>query len=566
MEYLKQILEVFCKRPQRLLISFFWLLQGKKLRARNKLGLLETHVRYRYRDWQRIYEKDESINVVQGKVKSKYIFLVCLDGLQPRANSEQSLSLASLEQQGYNNWSLYDASAAVHNDFLNRFDYLLWLRQGDILPPNALLELAKAIEDNHRVGIVYSDHDYLSAKGHREYPYFKGDWNYLLLQHSDYVCGLCAIRADLLSSLGGEFDVFSWAGRYQALVKLGTEEGLTVLHVSKILYHCRRNENSYPGTELLMREGGQNALSLASSNMKIAHNDHFKFMHPVTIPTPLPEPKVTIIIPTRDRLALLEPCVNSILKKTTHDNFEILIIDNNSEQVETLKFFDTVSKNSHVNILDFPEEFNYAAANDLGVENSDSELVCLLNNDTAVIEPEWLNYLVVSAVKSDTGVVGAKLLYADRRIQHAGIIVGLGGLAGHGHRYLKDDKPGYFYQAHLPQQVSAVTGACLMVAREKYLEVGGMDSESFPVAFNDVDFCLKLDKAGYKNVYEPRAVLYHYESQSRGKDLKGEKRERYIRECEALRKRWSTDNVVDRFYSPHLASDREDFAIRTSTN
>ncbi len=562
MNFWKQFFELLLHHPSRIFISFFWLIQGKRKRARNRLGLLETHSLGRFRSWQNCYEKNILNHIMKKEILEDISFLVCISSYPSPYDSTNTVS--SLKKQSYNNWILYKETDGFINGNLSQFDFLIWIREGDILPAYALKKLASTIQENPKLDIFYSDHDYIAPNGRREFPYFKGAWNYALLLSSDYVFGLCAIRTQLLSPIVTQFNIFSWTGRYQSLVALGLKEELRTLHISAILYHCNKSSDGHPEIELLQAHEIGQKLFHKPSPIKTTTPSTKTNLNLITLPAQLSAPKITIILPTRDGLNLLEPCIESILTRTTYQNYNILVVDNNSQQTETLDYLNSISSNKRITILRYTEKFNYAAINNYAAKQANGEYICTLNNDTEIIEPRWLEYLISWAIRPDVGAVGAKLLYADNRIQHAGVIIGLGGLAGHGHRYLKNSEPGYFYRAHLPQYASAVTAACLLVEKKKYLEVGGMDSENFTVAFNDVDFCLKLDAAGYNNVYEPRAVLYHHESQSRGKDMRGEKRKRYLRECEMLQKRWSTDRVVDHYYSPHLAPDREDFAIRTT--
>ena len=537
-------------------------MQGKRVRARNRLSLLETHSHRRYRLWQNNYEGNAVNSNIRLTIRDNISFLLNICDNNTQRDLDHTID--SLNTQSYTNWNLYTHAheGGPNGDTLSDFDFLIWVRQGDILPAHALEKLAYAIQANPGVDIFYSDHDYLSSEGRREFPYFKGDWNYGLLLSSDYIFGLCAIKIQVLSPLVSQFNVLSWVGRYQSLVALGLNKEVKSLHVSDILYHCYKPSSGHPDFKLLQAHESGQELFLKPSTVKKKKAITTAPLNLIILPEPKAEPKITLIIPTKDKRDFLEPCIKSILQKTIYHNFDIIIVNNNSQQPETLQYFKSISLDKRVKVLDYTKKFNYAAINNFAVELADGDYICLLNNDTEIIEPGWLQYMICWATRQNVGAVGAKLLYADNRIQHAGVIIGLGGLAGHGHRYLKNNDPGYFYRAHLPQYVSAVTAACLLVEKKKYLEVGGMDSDNFTVAFNDVDFCLKLDAAGYDNVYEPRAVLYHYESRSRGKDVKGAKRKRYLRECEMLQKRWSTSNVVDRYYSPHLATDREDFAIR----
>ena len=282
----------------------------------------------------------------------------------------------------------------------------------------------------------------------------------------------------------------------------------------------------------------------------------------VSWPLPPTRPKVSIIIPTRDRISLLKACVESIIQNTDYPSYEIVIVDNDSAEKETIRYFEEISKIDNLNILKFSGDFNFSAMNNYAVRMSSSKYICLLNNDTEIMAPNWLDELMRYAVRKDVGAVGAKLLYPDGSVQHAGVVLGLGGAAGHAHRNLSNDDRGYFGQAHFAHFVSAVTAACLVVAKEKFEVVGGLDAEGFKVAFNDVDFCLKLERAGWRNVYAPAAVLVHHESKSRGKDQSPQNIDRYLKELNLLQRRWNTASYRDPLHHPHLDPASETYVIK----
>jgi GT2 family glycosyltransferase len=278
-------------------------------------------------------------------------------------------------------------------------------------------------------------------------------------------------------------------------------------------------------------------------------------------PLPSPSPLVSIIIPTRDKVELLTACVESVLGRTDYDPFEILIVDNGSQEQATLAYMSEVSRRANVRVIRSDAPYNYSALNNLAVRQSQGSFICLLNNDTEVVTSEWLTELMRYAVRPEIGAVGAKLLYEDGSIQHAGVIVGMGEAAGHAHRFLRDGDPGYFRQPHVAQYATAVTAACLAVSREKYEAVGGLDEKQLAIAYNDVDLCLKLERHGWRNVYTPHAVLYHYESKSRGNDLAPEHSARYLQELRVLQERWGTRTYMDPLHNPALDRYSESFSI-----
>jgi GT2 family glycosyltransferase len=248
------------------------------------------------------------------------------------------------------------------------------------------------------------------------------------------------------------------------------------------------------------------------------------------------------------------------LKRTDYPRVQTIVVDNGSDEVEALSFLDKLHATG-VHVMRCPGAFNFSALNNAAAKLAKGKLLCLLNNDIEVFEPNWLQIMAAQALREDVGAVGARLLYPDRTIQHAGVVIGLGGGAGHAHRFQHIDGVGYFERAHLPQFVSGVTAACLVVDRERYWAVGGLDEEAFPVAFNDVDFCLRLNARGWQSFYEPRATLVHHESKSRGKDTDAANRDRFAKELAALKSRWSTDEFQDPFHHPALSRFSERFVV-----
>jgi O-antigen biosynthesis protein len=282
----------------------------------------------------------------------------------------------------------------------------------------------------------------------------------------------------------------------------------------------------------------------------------------VKYPIPDPAPLVSLLIPTRDRLNLIEPCVRSIIEKSTYKHFEILILDNGSCEPETLEFFEAIKKQDpRVNVISYDRPFNYSAINNYGVQQAKGSIIGLVNNDIEVINPDWLTEMVSQVSRSEIGCVGAKLYFENDTIQHGGVICSLGGVAGHSHKHFPRDHPGYFYRLLLPQSLSAVTAACLLVRRHVYEQVEGLDEENLRIAFNDVDFCLKVREAGYRNLWTPYAELYHYESISRGTEDTPEKQERFRAEIAFMQKKWGSMLDEDPFYSSNLTKDREDFSL-----
>lgn len=268
---------------------------------------------------------------------------------------------------------------------------------------------------------------------------------------------------------------------------------------------------------------------------------------------------VGVVVPTRNHPELLRRCVQGV-REANYDGIRLTIVDNGSDDRETLAYLKGI-EDEGVEVLRRPGPFNYSALNNAAVKGLKTDFVCFLNNDVEMLDRDWLKMLVSHASREDIGAVGARLLYPDGTIQHAGVFTGIGGGAGHGHRFLREDEAGYFNRARLPQRVSAVTGACLVVARERFMAVGGFDEVEFPVAFNDVDLCLKLNSRGWQSFYEPRATLIHHESKSRGNDRAKANRARFAGELAALKRKWRTDECGDPYHNPNLSPFCEQFLI-----
>jgi GT2 family glycosyltransferase len=282
----------------------------------------------------------------------------------------------------------------------------------------------------------------------------------------------------------------------------------------------------------------------------------------VRYPIPEPEPLVSLVIPTKDKLEYLESCINSILQKTTYPNYEIIIVDNQSADKSTQEYFKRIQKQDRrVSVLSYSHPFNFSAINNHAVYAARGDLIGLLNNDIEVISPDWLTEMASHALRPEIGCVGAKLYYTDETIQHAGVILGIGGVAGHSHKYFQRSAQGYFQRLTVIQNFSAVTAACLLVRKKVYMEVGGFEEDSLKVAFNDIDFCLKVKSVGYRNLWTPYAELYHHESISRGLDESPEKIKRFKSEIAFMKNKWGQILERDKYYNPNLTLTAEDFSL-----
>ncbi len=437
-------------------------------------------------------------------------------------------------------------------------DFVALLDHDDELRPHALLEIAEAIAADPAVGLVYSDEDKLDAEGRRFDPYFKPDFDPDLLRSQNYVCHLTAIRTDLVRAVGGFRKGFEGSQDHDLILRC-TERlrPSQVRHVPKVLYHWR----AIPGSTALSRE----AKDYASSAGARAVGEHLARRHPgarveelshghfrVRWPLPSPPPKVSLVVPTRDKADLLKGCVESILERSTYPDLELIIVDNQSVEPETIEFLTAAARRQRVRVLRYDAPFNYSAMNNWAVARCDGRVIGLVNNDIEVISPDWLEELVSQAMRPDVGAVGAMLYYPNDTIQHAGVVLGVHGVAAHLYAGMPRGYPGHGGRARVAQSLSAVTGACLVVRREVYDQVGGLDPD-LAVAFNDIDFCLRVRAAGYRNVWTPFAELYHHESASRGIEDTEQKKGRFAAEVELMQRRWGDDLAADPAYNVNLS-------------
>jgi len=423
----------------------------------------------------------------------------------------------------------------------------------DLLEPHALFELALVLQDAGDV--VYTDEDRISARGVPEDPWFKPDWSPETLLTRDYVGRLFVVRRALLERAGGVRDVFESAKWYEALLRV-TELTDDVVHVPQVLVHrdprnlTATNDLALAVEVALRRRGEAASVAPASAGAEVRF----------TVPG---GERVCVVVPTRDRADLLGPCVASLFERTAYRDFEVLIVDNGSREAATQQLFAEWERREpqRFRVLRDPAPFNYSRLNNEAARATAAQFLLLLNNDTAVVAPDWMEAMLGQARRKEIGAVGALLLYPDGTVQHGGVVLGVLGLAGHAHRYLPGTTEGYHGALQLDTNYLAVTGACLMLERRKYLECGGLD-ESLAVSYNDVDLCLKLHRAGYRNVLVPRAKLFHYESKTRGGDDTPVKVARAMDEVGAIRKRWPLWAERDPYYNPNLTVSAEDFGLR----
>jgi GT2 family glycosyltransferase len=452
-------------------------------------------------------------------------------------------------------------------------DWVLCVQPGVTLRPHALYWFATVIVKKPDAIAFYCDHDLLTAESIRSEPYFKPDFSPELLLADNYIGPVLLIKKSvLLNELYNEpqgddlaersYKNFSEFNCYQlalACLKSGSGALKNIGHIPAVLYHWDQ------GAEQADRANHTRHLSDVKrylQNTKTdAQVDSLIGRYHRVVYTPVERPLISIIIPTRDTLHHLERSVMSVLEQSTYRYFELVFVDNQSCDPATHAFFERVSQYENVSVLPYDFPFNYSSINNFAVKHSRGDVICLLNNDTEVISNNWMEVMLGQLQQPNVGAVGIKLLFGDRRVQHAGDAVGPGGCADHFHSRLAEDEPGYAGRAILAQDLSAVTAACLMVTRRLWEQLGGLDEKNLAVAFNDVDFCLRIREAGYRVVYTPYAKLYHHESVSRGKDDSPEKAARAKREADYMRSRWKHVMNHDPFYNPNLNYSRPDFRL-----
>lgn len=448
-------------------------------------------------------------------------------------------------------------------------DYIGLLDHDDELSPDALYEVVKYLQANRNADIIYSDEDKIDLKGNRSNPFFKPNWSPDMFLSHNYLCHFTVIRKSLIDKAGNFRVGFDGSQDYDLFLRV-TEISKNITHIPKILYHWRMVAGS--SSDVLLNKpyafmASKNALRSAIKRRKLdvevmdgLFPNSFRLKYNI-----IKNPKVSIIIPTKDKVDILKNCVNSIFTRTNYSNYEILIVDNQSKEKATFKYYEELEKNSKIKIVNYQQPFNFSTINNFAVSSLDSKYILFLNNDIEVISSEWITAMLEHAQRKEVGAVGAKLIYHNNTIQHAGVVIGIVGnppVGGHAHRHFPKESPGYFGRLKHIDNVSAVTAACMMLRKDVFEEVGGFD-ENLAVAFNDVDLCLKIREKGYLIVYTPYAELYHHESLSRGYEDTPEKKERFSKEVKYIREKWGA--VIDRgdpYYNPNLTLEKEDFSIR----
>ena len=448
-------------------------------------------------------------------------------------------------------------------------EFVVLMDHDDILPPHALYMVADMIGRHPDSDILYSDEDKIDAAGKRYDPHFKSDYNPDLLLGQNMINHLGVFRRSLIQAVGGFRTGFEGSQDYDLTLRaIEATTPARIRHIPFILYHWRVFASSTAFSTV--------DLPRATAAAHRALTEHFErcgipaAVEPAPATNrftrirralPNPAPRVSLIVPTRDKVGLLRGCIEGLRHGTDYPDLEILIIDNNSEEPATFAYFDSLKDDPRVRILRYEAPFNYSAINNFAAAQATGSVLGLINNDIEVIEPGWLKEMVSHAVRPEVGGVGAKLYYAGDTVQHAGVITGICGVAGHSHKASPRGDYGYFSRLQLTQNLSCVTAACLILRKAVFDEVGGLNEKNLAVAFNDVDLCLRIHEQGYLLVWTPFAELYHLESASRGPDTAPDKVKRFIGEIEYMQRRWGNRLVEDPYYNPNLTLDSEDFAL-----
>ena len=450
-------------------------------------------------------------------------------------------------------------------------EYIGLFDHDDILHPCALYEYAKAINERGADYIYCDEATFKDGDIDRMITmHFKPDYAIDNLRANNYICHFSVFSRELLDGTELFRTKFDGSQDHDMILRL-TDRAQNIVHVPKLLYYWRSHAGSVAANIEAKPYAIESARNAVADHLRKHGFEHFTITSTRAFETIfkityeiIGEPKISIVIPNKDHVEDLRRCVTSIFEKSTWENYEIIVVENNSETREIFSYYDELRNNPRIKIVTWEGTFNYSAVNNFGVAAAEGDYILLLNNDTQVITVNWMEELLMYAQRADVGAVGGKLYYGDKTIQHAGVVIGLGAhrTAGHVHYRQKRENLGYMGRLCYAQDMTAVTGACLMVKKSLYEQAGGLD-ESFAISLNDVDFCLKLRKAGYLNVFTPFAELYHYESVSRGLDDHGEKAKRYDEESARFREKWKEELAAgDPYFNPNFSLDKPDFSLR----
>lgn len=455
--------------------------------------------------------------------------------------------------------------------------YIAFLDHDDTLAPFAIDQVVNTLNATPAADLLYSDEDKLSRRGRtRLKPHFKPDWSPDNLRSYNYVTHLLVIKRRLLNQVGRLREGFEGSQDFD-LVLRASEKAKKIVHIPHVLYHWREHQNS-----TALNTDSKSSVPYSTKRAVAEHLNRLGLRGRVVdgpffgscralFSLPAKLPLVSIIIPTKDQSKFLQRCLQSIINRSTYPSYEIILVDTGSRESATQTLYTELKKYPQMNfldkrprirIIDWKKPFNFSAVNNFAAREAKGEYLLFLNNDTEVINGDWIEAMMEFAQRPDVGAVGAKLLYPNNSIQHGGVILGIGGVAGHSHKYFPSDSHGYFGRLVVPQNLSAVTAACAMVPRQVFTEVGGFD-EGYAVAFNDIDLCLKIRQSGKLVIWTPYAQLYHYESMTRGYEDTAEKQVRFKSEIDRFMSKWKKLlESGDQYYTPNLTLEHEDFSLK----
>ena len=556
-----------------------------------------------YGPWYQAYVPDQETLEAQKKHKFDYrpLISIAVPAYQTPVEFLKQM-IESLISQTYPEWELCIANASPDNEEMQRVladysakdsrvrfcnlkenlgiaentnrafsmakgEFMGLLDHDDLLAPNALYEIVQALQDHPQADALYTDEDKVTTELDEHFqPHLKPDFNLDLLRSNNYICHFFVVRRSIVEKAGGFRKEFDGAQDYDFIFRC-TENAREVLHVPEILYHWRTHKASTadnPASKMYAFEAGKRAIeaNLERTGTKgvVSHTQDLGFYR-VKYPVQ-GKPLVSVIIPNKDEKETLQTCMEMLNSNTSYQNFEIIIIENNSTTDEIFRYYKELSKDPRIHLLRWGKEFNYSAINNFGVAHAKGEYLLFLNNDVKSINPDWMEEMLGVCQRPEVGGVGAKLIYPDNTIQHAGCVVGMGGIAGHMFVDMPADRTGYLHKASLLQDMSAVTAACLMMKKEVFEEAGGF-TEDLAVAFNDVDLCLKVRKNNHLIVYDPYAKLYHMESKTRGAEDSKEKVRRFQTEIEYMRCHWlDILKNGDPYYNKNLSLTKWNYSLK----
>lgn len=572
----------------------------------NRLDSEFKQIKSNQLDEAQVYERWIENNEIDILKTSNLNYTPLISIITPTFNTEKKYLVQMLESvisQNYSNWELCIADdASTNKDTINILkkyeekyqnikvvyrkenghiseasnsalklawgEYIVLLDHDDMLAPNALYEMTKKLNENNSLKLIYSDEDKIDENNNRFDPHFKSGWNPDMFFSQNYLCHLVLLKKSIVDTINGFRKGYEGSQDYDLFLRYIDQINHDEIdRIEKILYHWRAikgstalNENEKNYTHNSGRKALKDYFSKKDKHILI-ENGLLTNTYKITYPIPEVQPKVSIIIPTKNKYTLLSKCISSIFEKTTYKNYEIIVVDNESNGQKILKYLKEISEIENIQVVKYNKPFNYSAINNYAVKHVNGEIIALLNNDVEIISNNWLTEMVSHAIRAEIGAVGAKLYYDNDSIQHAGIILGIGGVANHAFKYNHKTESGYGLRLKSIQNYMAVTGACLVVRKKLYQEVNGLNDKNLKVAFNDVDFCLKVTKKGFRNLWTPYVELYHHESLSRGKDDNSKKIKRFNLEVEYMKENWSTYIHRDNYYNRNLTLKHVNFSI-----